>query len=83
MTKKESVRFSGMLQGEGVEATCTIRATKVTLAEMSRPFDSNYIVHSIENVSKSLPEGNYRLLANGEVINSVQYKNGQWLPSNA
>ena len=67
---------TGTLRSEGNEATCTVRATKVTLPGEPNVFE--YVEFSIENVSKELPEGIYQISAFGKT-NSVRYKNGFWL----
>jgi hypothetical protein len=72
---RERGRFSGILRGEGQEATCTVSATKVTLAGTS---ESTYTDYSIENVSKALPDGNYQLTVNGETIR-IRHEGGGWL----
>jgi hypothetical protein len=67
---------TGTLCSENHEATCTVRATKVSLP--GEPGEFNYVDYSIENVSKKLPEGLYRLSAFGSNI-MVRYKNGFWV----
>src|SRR3984893_15014471 len=72
---RERVSFPGLLRGQGHEASCTVRATKVTLPGTGH---FAYTQYSIENVSKTLPEGEYQLSANGEV-STVRHQNGHWL----
>jgi hypothetical protein len=72
---KERVRFPGTLRGEGQEATCTVRAIKVSLPGTA---EFAYTDYEVENVSKQLPEGIYQLFTNGETI-AVKYRNGFWL----
>ena len=74
-SKKERVRFSGVLRGEGKGATCTGHVTKVT-----NPITgiSAYTNYSIENVSEALPDGNYELTTNGETMR-VRHKGADWV----
>lgn len=76
---REPVSFAGMLRGQGHEANCTVRATKVSLPGSS---DFTYINYSIEGVSETLPEGEYQITVNGQVI-AVRYQNGHWLSAAA
>ena len=69
---REMVQSTGVLRGEGQEATCTVFATKVTLSGTN---ESAYTNHSIENVSKALPDGNYELTVFGETIR-VRHERG-------
>ncbi len=78
MSKTENVRFSGILRGEGLEATCTVYALKVTLT--NAPNVSSLTKYRITNVSKPLPNGTYRLFVHGESID-VRHENGNWLSS--
>lgn len=70
--------FTGILQGEGHEATCMVCATKVSLSGQF----SAYVKYSIQNVSKALPEGGYTLSAGGGLI-AVRYRNGFWMADSA
>lgn len=72
---REKDSFPGILRGQGHEANCTVSATKVTLPGSRF---STYAKLSIKNVSKSLPEGEYQLFANGASF-TVRYQNGDWL----
>jgi hypothetical protein len=73
---KERVRLHGLLTGQGHEAECTVLAIKVTLRP-SGP--SAYARYSVQSVTKSLPEGDYKLVvSNGETI-PVRYCDGHWL----
>jgi hypothetical protein len=67
---------TGILRSEHHEASCTVRATKVSLPGAPNAFQ--YVDFSIENVSKELPEGIYQIFAFGET-HSVRYENGHWL----
>ena len=67
---------TGTLRSESHEATCTVRATKVSLP--GAPSEFNYVDYSIENVSKELPDGVYELIAFGSTA-PVRYKSGFWL----
>ena len=79
-SKRERVSFPGILRGEGHEADCMVRATKVSLPGDPSAFE--YVDYSIEKVSKLLPNGLYQLLAHGKTIN-VRYENGSWLSGTA
>jgi hypothetical protein len=70
------VTDAGTLRSESHEATCTVRATKVSLPGSPGIFD--YVDSSIESVSEELPEGIYQISAFGKT-ESVRYKNGYWL----
>ncbi len=72
---KETVSFSGILRGEGHEAICTVYATKVSLPGTSAV---KYANHSIEKVSKTLPDGTYKLSVHGDTI-PVKRREGLWL----
>ena len=74
-SKREPVSFSGVLRGQGQEATCTIDAIKVSLLGANV---SNYVDFRVRSVSKALPEGVYELTANGEA-SRVQLRNGFWI----
>lgn len=75
-SRTERVSFPGIIRGEGYEASCTVRATKVTHPS---GIDAAYMDYSIENVSKPPPrEGNYEVTAGRETIR-VHFRNGQWL----
>jgi hypothetical protein len=76
VSKKERVRFTGELSGEGQEATCTALATRVSLPG----FDATYIDYSISDVSHAIPDGRYVLSVNGETIPVVR-RNGFWVSS--
>lgn len=72
---KRKVQFSGVLRGEGHVATCTGSVTKTTEPVTGI---SAYTGLSIENLSKPLPNGNYELTANGEIIR-VRHHGNEWL----
>ena len=72
---RKSVNFPGVLTGQGQQATCVVSAVEVTLSGTS---ESAYVDHSISNVSKMLPDGDYELVANGEK-SRIRLKNGSWL----
>jgi hypothetical protein len=75
-SKREIVYLDAKLTGEGLEATCKLRATKVTSSDGT---DSAYCDYEILSVSKRLPEGTYQIgVSNGETI-TLRYKNGSWL----
>jgi hypothetical protein len=72
---QERVNFPGILRGQGHEANCTVWATKASLPGTS---EFTYTSYSIENVSKTLPEGEYQLFANGQVSTAL-HRNGRWI----
>lgn len=72
---RERVRFSGMIQGEGRTAHCSVWATKVTLLGANV---SAYADYSIDDVSEDLPDGNYSVSANGETL-PIARRNGFWV----
>jgi hypothetical protein len=67
---------TGVLRSGSHEATCPVRAIKVSLPGEPNVFE--YVDFSIERVSKELPEGVYQISAFGKT-DSVRYKNGYWL----
>jgi hypothetical protein len=67
---------TGALRGEGHEATCTVRALKVSLP--NEPDEFEYVRFSVVDVSTKIPEGTYRISAFGWTY-SMQYRNGRWL----
>jgi hypothetical protein len=73
---REGVRLKGTVRGEGREATCTIAATRVSLP--GAPGVSETTGWSMLDVSESLPDGNYEILADGK-REQVRLVNGQWL----
>jgi hypothetical protein len=73
---RERVTFAGIVRGEGREATCTIEATRVSLRGM--PGASHTAHWSMVDVSESLPDGKYEVMADGQ-ITKVRLVNGQWL----
>jgi hypothetical protein len=73
---RERVTFSGIVRGEGQEATCTIEATRVSLR--GEPGVSHTTHWSMVDVSESLADGKYEVFADGQ-CNKVRLINGQWL----
>jgi hypothetical protein len=71
---KETFKLSGVLRGQGQDATCTIQVIKVTV-----PGGGTLTKKRVESASKSLPEGVYHLSVKGEPPTAVRYSNGQWL----
>jgi hypothetical protein len=71
---REAVSFTGVLRGQGQEATCTVQAIKVTV-----PGGGALTKKRVVSVSKALPEGVYHLSVNGEAPTAVRYSNGHWL----
>jgi hypothetical protein len=72
---RDIIRLSGVLRGQGQEATCTIQAIKVTLSGGGA---SALTRKRVVNVAKTLPEGVYHLSVNGEAPTAVRYSNGHW-----
>jgi hypothetical protein len=72
---KTIVRLLGILRGSGLEATCTVEATKVTESGGGLFQHTNF---KVANVSKTLPEGEYQLIVDGLTI-AVRYMNDDWL----
>jgi hypothetical protein len=75
---RRMVRFPGTLHGQGEEAACTVSAMEVTNPGGGAVA---YCRHSVESVSKALPDGDYQLLANGETV-PLYFSNGNWLSRN-
>lgn len=75
---RQRVNASGVLRGEGQEATCTVLMTKVTKLIGGKPVDSIYIEHEIINVSNALPQGIYELNVRDENF-LVRRRNGGWI----
>ena len=66
---KETVFFSGTIEGEGHRVDCKVRATKTTLdldPDAPPEFSDYDIMDSAATVK--LPDGDYEVLANGEKI---------------
>jgi hypothetical protein len=63
--KRESIRMTATLCGEGQKAQCMVSATKVTLLGTRLTKNCEYV---IEWVSRILPEGNYTLAFEGRTI---------------
>jgi len=75
MSRRELVELSGILRGAGREASCILRATKVSLPGSGAVAYTNY---SMKAVSEALPDGDYELIVNGDAIRLV-LSNGHWL----
>jgi len=73
---RERVRLKGIVRGEGREATCTIAAVRVSLP--GEPGISETTDWSMLDVSESLPDGDYEILADGK-HEKVRLVNGHWL----
>lgn len=71
---REPVRMSGTLKGRNQSAECMVSATRVTLLGTPHHKDCNL---TIEWVSKRLPEGDYRLLVEGQSLNML-HSNERW-----
>lgn len=76
---KESVRFAGIVEGQGRKASCTVSALKVTLPGAGV---SAYARYSVEAVSQLLPEGEYQLSVNGESF-AMRHQGGHWLSASS
>lgn len=73
--KREPVRMSGMLRGQGQTARCTVSATRVTLLGTRLSKDCQY---AIDWVSRRLPSGDYSLALEGEdkTVNMCHSRDG-------
>jgi hypothetical protein len=71
---REPVRIRGVLRGGEHIANCMVSAVRATLSgtRLIKNFQ-----HSIISVSKPLPEGDYKLSVEDEIIN-VRYSKGDW-----
>jgi hypothetical protein len=75
-TRKERVTVPGTIRGEGYEARCTVRATRVTHPE---GIDSALIDCSIEDESEPPPrDGTYEVTAGREIFRVLR-RNGFWV----
>jgi hypothetical protein len=74
---KEFVSCAGVLRGADREATCTVRATKVSMPSAPNEFRYGHI--SIENVSEKLPAGTYALLCAFGGPSLWRPENGGWV----
>jgi hypothetical protein len=72
---RERVRLEGFLSGQGHEAKCIVRATKVSLP--SGP--SAFAAYEIEGRLLALPEGDYQLAVSNGAVMSVRQSGGHWL----
>lgn len=72
-SKKEKVTLSGIIAGQGEQASCSVSAIKVTSGGTFA-----YAHYSVERVSKALPPGEYQLIVNGETT-PVRYDGRHWL----
>lgn len=75
MSKRESVRMPGRLQGMGHDVACPVFAEKVSLPgtdlyEYDRPF--------ISGAPRDLQNGLYKLTFDGRVL-SAKRRNGGWV----
>lgn len=69
------VRFPGIVRGNGEEVECVIRALEVRLLGTDAVA---YTQYRVEQLSKSLPDGVYDIVVNGET-QRAKYQNGHWL----
>ena len=72
--RREPIRMSGVLRGNGVTAMCMVSALRVSL-EGTRLFKDCQL--SVEWVSKHLPDGNYSLAIDDKILN-VSFTKGGW-----
>ena len=70
---RDPIRFSGVLLGNGSQANCTISAVRVFLIGSGLFKDCQY---AIEWVSKSLPQGLYKLALEGKIVDVLHSKDG-------
>jgi len=68
----EITSHSGVLRGEGMESNCKVE-TEDVIALGLPPVHANYHITWVE---KDLPEGDYQLLVDGEVIAGFHLKIG-------
>ena len=72
---KEHVSFTGVIRGQGHEATCTVTALKVTQRGTGV---HAYARYEVKAVSKALPEGDYQLAVNGQAF-PIRHQGEYWL----
>ena len=75
MTTREHVILQGVLRGNGHEATCSVRALKVSMPGAGPPM---YAQFSDVRTSSVLPPGVYQLHVNGQVLD-IQYTGEFWI----
>jgi hypothetical protein len=75
ISARERVVLPGILQGQGHEVECAVRATEVSLPGASEVAYSEY---GIQSVAKPLPEGRYKLTVNAQVF-PMRFHNKLWL----
>jgi hypothetical protein len=75
-SSKTTVRFNGILHGEGGQTTCTIEAIEVSLP--GAPGVTGTTNWSIVSTSEPVPDGTYELLADRKIL-QVRRANGVWL----
>jgi|HubBroStandDraft_5_1064220.scaffolds.fasta_scaffold313616_2 hypothetical protein len=73
-SKREPATLSGVIVGQGEQASCTVSAIKVT----GPGGVVAYARHKVERVSKALPAGDYQLTVNGETTH-IRYDGEHWL----
>jgi hypothetical protein len=78
-SKRERVRFTGVIRGQGLQAACTGWAIKVTPKAAS--MGSAYCQIEIEDVP--LPTGYYELLLPEGQTERVHLKDGRMVPLDA
>jgi hypothetical protein len=71
---REHVRMSGILRGGGRVANCMVSAMRVTLSGTRLFKDCMY---SVDWVSRSLPDGDYKLSVDGMAV-YMRYSKGCW-----
>ena len=74
-TIKQPVSLSGIIRGQGLEATCLVSALKVTLPGANVSAHARY---AIQAVSGWLPEGEYELSVDGHSF-ALRHQGGNWL----
>ena len=72
--RKRTVRWIGLLRGNGEEAGCTVEALEVTNPAGGPPA---YAQYEIIYVSRPLPSGVYDVQVNGQRFR-VRHAHGHW-----
>jgi hypothetical protein len=73
---REPVKMSGLLSGCGRTSFCTVSALRVTLKGTRHFKNCGY---SILWVANPLPDGNYKLRVEGDIV-EMRYSKGSWYP---
>ncbi len=71
---REPIRMSGVLNGNGFAAFCTVSAVRVALSGTRLFKNCRY---SILWVAKPLPDGKYQLVVEGDTV-QMRLSSGNW-----